>query len=194
MSQNAEDSDEQDDDINIDNQSSKDVIIQSKSIFTTTHDKLSIIDQIETINDDSSDSNADSHIFRHFSPEPETSEDTHAEKTPAEDPQNGTTSSEISLGSAGIDSEGNSEGKGQESAVQDGVTHVERGDICDKVSFTQSEERKEIIIGGDSSGHTGAAGDHNANNEGDNTSNHDQNVGEWLRLFTTIGRIMEKRV
>lgn len=116
MSDNSEDSDEQNDDVNVDDQSSKDVIIQSERIFTTSHNELGIIDQIETIDDNTSKADTDFSDFRALTPVEKTKEDGDHEKTPTKDPKESTTDSVISLGSAGIDSEGKSEGEGQRSS------------------------------------------------------------------------------
>ena len=184
MSQNSEDSDEQDDDINIDDQSSKDIIIQSQSIFTTTHNKLSIIDQIESINDNSNARDTNIQISGNTSPEADSAHDAESKKTPSEDPENSSASSEISLGSASIESEDKSKGAGKSSGDQDGSGSKESGDISDHERFTESEDREEIIISGDFSGHISAAGDHNADNEGNNTADNGKDAGSISRAGT----------
>jgi hypothetical protein len=196
LSDDSEDSDKQDNDININNQSSKDVIIQSKSIFTTSHNELSIIDQIESIDKNTSNRKTNFSETRDLSPVEKTSEDGNHEKAPSKNPEESTTDSVISLGSAGIESKDKSEGEGQSSSHQDSLRSVERGDISNQVSFTDSEEGKEIIVGGDFSGHISAACDHNADNNAGNRSKDGKDVcgisGASIVVTTSVEEVVER--
>lgn len=147
------DSHEENNDIDVKSQSTNDIIIQSELISVSTHDKLSIIDQIDTVDADSKDSDntGDDVISLRVTPGNEDSEYTNSEDAPSEDPEKTTAHGEVSLGGAGIDGQSDGEGSGEDSSQDNIFERVSSGDESDQVGFTDGEETEEDIVGWDGS-------------------------------------------
>lgn len=147
------DSHEKNYDIDVKSQSTNDVVIQSELISVSTHDKLSVIDQIDTINTDSknTDNAGDNIVSLRVTPGDENSKYTNGEDTPTEDPKETTAHCEVSLGSAGIDGQSDGEGSSEDSSQNNILERVSSGDESDQVSFTDGEETEEDIVSWDGS-------------------------------------------
>jgi len=174
-SKDTEDSEEQNDDINIDDQSTNDVVVQGDlELVIATNDELGVVDKIEGIDADDEDRVDEVH---HLASEEDTV-DTSNEGTDSESEQHATKVGEISLGCAGVGSQSNCDGSCECESHEDEVCWVETADNGYEVTFSDSEDTEGNVIGWDGACDFTIANDHVfSDNHGDDSEDKEPCLG-----------------